>query len=171
MNRFLSFMCGIIAVCVLAPVGAFACSCNTPYSASGNADAVDVVFVGKVTNVEHIEADGWLYGAWKSMTGAEHLYEHETLRVSMDVNTPIKGTDKSQLILETSASTELCGVLFQEGEEYLVYAFNGVAEIVTTDMCQRTAKVTNKRAASDIRALTSNEVKPICEGWTCDNDE
>ncbi len=43
---------------------------------------VDVVFVGKVTSVEHIEADGWLYGAWKSMLGAEHLYEFETLRVA-----------------------------------------------------------------------------------------
>ena len=71
---------------------------------------VDVVFVGKVTNVEHIDADGWLYGAWKSMLGAEHLYEFETLRVALDVGTAIKGTDKPQLIVETPATTEMCGV-------------------------------------------------------------
>jgi hypothetical protein len=126
------------------------------------------VFVGTAANVEHIEADGWLYGSWKSFIGAEHLYEFETLRVTMDVSTAIKGTDKSQLILETYATTELCGVLFQEGEEYLVYAFNGVGETVTTDMCTRTAN--SKKAAADIKSLVSNEVTAVCEGWTCIND-
>ena len=168
MSRFLGFIVGCIAVSIFVPIAAYACSCNTPYSASGNAKAVDVVFVGQVANVEHIEADGWLYGAWKSMLGAEHLYEFMTLRVTMDVSTQIKGTDKSQLILETAASTEQCGVLFEEGEEYLVYAFNGVGGIVTTSMCQRTAIA--KKAAEDIRYLVSKEIKPICEGWTCIND-
>ena len=160
---------GMISVfCLFAPYGASACTCNTPYSPSGNRDMVDVVFVGKVTSVEHIEADGWLYGAWKSMLGAEHLYEFETLRVALDVGTAIKGTDKTQLIVETAATTEMCGVLFREGEEYLVYGFNGVAETVTTDMCQRTA--TSAKAESDINALVNNDIKPICEGWTCIND-
>ena len=86
----------------------------------------------------------------------------------MDVSTAIKGTDKSQLTLETAATTELCGVLFQEGEEYLVYAFNGAGETVTTDMCTRTA--TSKKAAADIKALVNGEVTPVCEGWTCIND-
>ena len=166
MKRFLSCVVGGIAVLISVP--AYACTCLTPPSPSRGAEAVDVVFVGKVAEVEHIEADGWLYGAWKSMLGAEHMYEFETLRVSMDVGTAIKGTDKSQLILETAATTELCGVLFQEGEEYLVYAFNGAGETVTTDMCTRTA--TSKKAASDIKALVNNEVTPICEGWTCIND-
>ncbi len=172
MNRFRGLIVGCIAVLgavfVLLPTPAQACTCLTPPSPSQGAEAVDVVFVGTVANVEHIEADGWLYGAWKSMLGFEHLYEFETLRVTMDVNTAIKGTDKSQLILETSATTELCGVLFQEGEEYLVYAFNGVGETVTTDMCTRTA--TSKKAAADIKSLVSNEVTAVCEGWTCIND-
>ena len=160
---------GLISVfCIFAPYGASACTCNTPYSPSGNRDMVDVVFVGKVTSVEHIDADGWLYGAWKSMLGAEHLYEFETLRVALDVGTAIKGTDKPQLIVETPATTEMCGVLFREGEEYLVYGFNGVADTVTTDMCQRTA--TSTKAESDINSLVNNEIKPICEGWTCIND-
>ena len=168
MNRFLGFVVGCIAVFGLMPIPAQACTCLTPPSPSGGAKAVDVVFVGKVANIEHIEADGWLYGSWKSMLGAEHLYEFETLRVSMDVSTAIKGTDKSQLTLETAATTELCGVLFQEGEEYLVYGFNGAGETVTTDMCTRTA--TSKKAAADIRALVNGEVTPVCEGWTCIND-
>ncbi len=166
MKRFLSCIVGVIAVLVSVPT--YACTCLTPPSPSGGAKAVDVVFVGKVADVEHIEADGWLYGSWKSMLGAEHMYEFETLRVTMDVGTAIKGTDKSQLMLETAATTELCGVLFKEGEEYLVYAFNGAGETVTTDMCTRTA--TSTKAASDIKALVNNEITPICEGWTCIND-
>ena len=102
MNRFLGFVVGCIAVLGLMPIPAQACTCLTSPSPSGGAQAVDVVFVGKVANIEHIEADGWLYGSWKSMLGAEHLYEFETLRVSMDVSTAIKGTDKSQLTLENS---------------------------------------------------------------------
>ena len=172
MNRFRGLIVGCIAVLGavfgLLPVPAQACTCLTPPSPSRGAEAVDVVFVGTAANVEHIEADGWLYGAWKSMLGAEHLYEFETLRVTMDVSTAIKGTDKSQMVLETAATTELCGVLFREGEEYLVYAFDGAGETVTTDMCTRTA--TSKKAASDIKALVNDEVTPICEGWTCIND-
>ena len=172
MNRFRGLIVGCIAVLGavlgLLPVPAQACTCLTPPSPSRGAEAVDVVFVGTAANVEHIEADGWLYGAWKSMLGAEHLYEFETLRVTMDVSTAIKGTDKLNWFLETAATTELCGVLFREGEEYLVYAFDGAGETVTTDMCTRTA--TSKKAASDIKALVNDEVTPICEGWTCIND-
>ena len=168
MDRLRGLIVGCIVVFGLLPVPAYACTCLTPPSPSQGAEAVDVVFVGTVAGVEHIEADGWLYGSWKSMLGFEHLYEFETLRVTMDVGTAIKGTDKAQLILETYATTELCGVLFREGEEYLVYAFNGVGETVTTDMCTRTA--TSKKAAADIKALVSNEVTAVCEGWTCIND-
>ena len=172
MDRFRGRIIGCIvilgAMFGLLPLPAQACTCLTPPSPSRGAEAVDVVFVGRVENVEHIEADGWLYGSWKSLIGEQHLYEFETLRVTMDVGTAIKGTDKSQLILETAATTELCGVLFREGEEYLVYAFNGVGETVTTDMCTRTA--TSKKAAFDIQALVNDEVTPICEGWTCINE-
>ena len=168
MNRLQGLIVGCVVAFGLLPVPVQACTCLTPPSPSQGAEAVDVVFVGTAAYVEHIEADGWLYGSWKSFIGAEHLYEFETLRVTMDVSTAIKGTDKSQLILETYATTELCGVLFQEGEEYLVYAFNGVGETVTTDMCTRTAN--SKKAAADIKSLVSNEVTAVCEGWTCIND-
>ena len=161
----------IVSVLVLTglwPALGQACTCLTPPSPSRGAEAVDVVFVGTVTGVEMVEADGWLYGAWKSMMGAELMYEFETLRVSMDVDTVVKGAEQSQLVLETAATTEQCGVLFQPDKEYLVYAFNGPAGTVTTDMCTRTA--TSKKATADIRALVSGEVTAVCEGWTCIND-
>ena len=168
MKRLMNLAIGVIGLCWLFPIPAEACTCMAPPSPSRGAVAVDVVFVGTATNVEKIAADGWLYGAWKSMWGSELMYEFETLQVTMDVGTAIKGTDKSQLILETAATTEQCGVLFQEGQEYLVYAFNGPAETVTTDMCTRTA--TSEKAAADIKALVNKEVTKVCEGWTCIND-
>lgn len=93
------------------------------------------------------------------------MYEFETLRAVFDVGPAIKGTEGDRIMLETVASTELCGVLFREGEEYLVYAFHGPACIVTTDMRTRTA--TSKKAADEIRVPVSNEITLVCEGWSC----
>ena len=90
------------------------------------------------------------------------MYEFETLRAVFDVGPVIKGTEGDRIMLETVASTELCGVLFRKGEEYLVYAFHGPAGIVTTDMCTCTA--TSKKAVDEVRALVSNEITPVCEG-------
>ena len=165
MQRFVGCLVGCLAVMLAWAVPAGACTCLTPPSPSQGAEAVDVVFVGTAADVRRVEADGWLYGAWKSLLGADHLYDFETLRVAFDVGTAIKGTESGRIMLETPASTQLCGVLFREGEKYLVYAFHGPAGIVTTDMCTRTA--TSKKAAADIRALVSNEITPVCEGWTC----
>ena len=95
----------------------------------------DVVFVGKATDVETIEADGWLYGSFKQMMGSEQMYEFETIRVTLEVTTPIKAADESPLILETLASQEQCGIPFQTGKEYFVYAYRSPQGGLKTDMC------------------------------------
>jgi hypothetical protein len=97
-----------------------------------------------------IAADGWLYGALKQAMGSRY-YEFETVRVTLDVKTPIKAADESPVIIETSASTELCGIPFKEGQEYLVYAYNTPEGELKTDMCTRTDTVA--RAAEDIAKL------------------
>ena len=110
----------------------------------------DVVFVGKVTNIETIAADGWLYGALKQVMGSRP-YEFETVLATLDVKTPIKAADESPVTIETSASTELCGIPFKEGQDYLVYAFHSPEGHLMTDMCTRTD--TAARAAEDIADL------------------
>jgi hypothetical protein len=111
----------------------------------------DVVFVGKATNIETIEADGWLYGSFKQMMGSEQLYEFETIRATLEVTTPIKAADESPLVIETLASQEQCGIPFQTGKEYFVYAYRSPQGDLKTDMCTRTATVA--QAAEDIADL------------------
>lgn len=125
MQRFVGCLVGCLAVMLVWAVPAGACTCLTPPSPSQGAEAVDVVFVGTAADVRRMEADGWLYGAWKSLLGADHLYEFETLRVAFDVGTAIKGTESGRIMLETPASTELCGVLFREGENISCMRFTG----------------------------------------------
>ncbi len=168
MKLSVGILVGVIALQGVWPFYTLACSCLTVPSPHAATESVDVVFVGKVSNVEVIPADGWLYGSWKQLYGAENLYEHETLRVTLEVGTAIKGAEQSPVVVETAASTEICGVLFQLDKEYLVYGYNGPAGTITTDMCTRTATAEN--AADDIQALVSKEITPICEGWTCIND-
>ena len=145
-----SIFVGIIALCWLLPAVVLACRCLAPPTASFGLKKSDVVFVGKATNVETIAADGWLYGALKQAMGSPY-YEFETVRATLEVKTPIKAADESPVILETSASTELCGIPFKEGQEYLVYAYNSPEGELKTDMCTRTD--TTARAAEDIADL------------------
>ena len=145
-----SIFVGIIALCWLLPAVVQACRCLAPPTSSFGLEKSDVVFVGKATNVETIAADGWLFGALKQAMGTRY-YEFETIRATLEVKTPIKAADESPVTLETSASTELCGIPFKEGQEYLVYAYNSPDGELMTDMCTRTD--TAARAAEDIADL------------------
>ncbi len=150
-DRMLLALVGGIVLSCLLPAAALACRCLPPPSPSFGMEKSDVVFVGKATNIETIEADGWLYGSFKQMMGSEQLYEFETIRATLEVTTPIKAADESPLIIETLASQEQCGIPFQTGKEYFVYAYRSPQGDLKTDMCTRTATVA--QAAEDIADL------------------
>ena len=152
-GRLLLALVGGLALSCLLPAAALACRCLPPPSPGFGMEKSDVVFVGKATNIETIEADGWLYGSFKQMMGSEQLYEFETIRVTLEVTTPIKAADESPLIIETLASQEQCGIPFQTGKEYFVYAYRSPQGDLKTDMCTRTATVA--KAAEDIADLVS----------------
>ena len=150
-RRMLPILVAGTALSCLLPAVALACRCLPPPSPGFGMEKSDVVFVGKATDVETIEADGWLYGSFKQMMGSEQVYEFETIRVTLEVTTPIKAADESPLILETLASQEQCGIPFQTGKEYFVYAYRSPQGDLKTDMCTRTATVA--QAAEDIADL------------------
>ena len=154
-SRMLPILVGGIALSWLLPAAALACRCLPPPSPNFGLEKSDVVFVGKATDVEMIEADGWLYGTFKQMMGSEQLYEFETLRVTLEVTTPLKAADESPLILETLASQEQCGIPFQTGKEYFVYAYHSPQGDLKTDMCTRTATVA--KAAEDMAVLVEKK--------------
>ncbi len=154
-RRMLPVLVVGIALSWLLPAVALACRCLPPPSPNFGMEKSDVVFVGKATDVETIEADGWLYGAFKQMMGSERLYEFETIRATLEVTTPIKAADESPLILETLASQEQCGIPFQTGGEYFVYAYRSPQGDLKTDMCTRTATVA--KAAEDMAVLVEKK--------------
>ena len=154
-RRMLPILVAGIALSWLLPAAALACRCLPPPSPNFGLEKSDVVFVGKATDVEMIEADGWLYGTFKQMMGSEQLYEFETLRVTLEVTTPLKAADESPLILETLASQEQCGIPFQTGKEYVVYAYRSPQGDLKTDMCTRTATVA--KAAEDMAVLVEKK--------------
>ncbi len=154
-GRMLPALIGGITLSCLLPAAALACRCLPPPSPNFGLEKSDVVFVGKATDVETIEADGWLYGAFKQMMGSEQMYEFETIRVTLEVTTPLKAADESPLILETLASQEQCGIPFQAGKEYFVYAYHSPEGDLKTDMCTRTATVA--KAAEDMAVLVEKK--------------
>jgi len=149
-RRIFSIAVGAIAVCGLLPAVVQACRCLAPPTPYFGLQKSDVVFVGKVTTIETIAADGWLYGAFKQTMGLR-LYEFETIHATLEVKTPIKAADESPLIIETFQSTDLCGVPFKAGQEYFVYAYRSPEGDLQTDMCTRTDIVA--QAAEDIADL------------------
>jgi hypothetical protein len=149
-RRIFSIFVGVIAVCWLLPAVVQACRCLPPASSYIGLKNSDVVFVGKVTNIETIAADGWLYGALKQAMGSR-IYEFETILVTLDVKTPFKAVDESPVIIETLESRDLCGIPFKAGQEYLVYAKHSPEGELMTDLCTRTDTVA--RAAEDIANL------------------
>ncbi len=154
-RKILFALVGGIALSCLLSAAALACRCLPPPSPNFGLEKSDVVFVGKATDVETIEADGWLYGTFKQMMGSEQLYEFETIRVTLEVTTPLKAADESPLILETLASQEQCGIPFQTGREYFVYAYRSPQGDLKTDMCTRTATVA--KAAEDMAVLVEKK--------------
>ena len=154
-RKILFALVGGIALSCLLSAAALACRCLPPPSPNFGLEKSDVVFVGRATGVETIEADGWLYGTFKQMMGSEQLYEFETIRVTLEVTTPLKAADESLLILETLASQEQCGIPFQAGKEYFVYAYRSPQGDLKTDMCTRTATVA--KAAEDMAVLVEKK--------------
>jgi len=126
-------------VFLLHPQCAYACSCAMP---SGSQDALadsDAVFSGEVVAVEQGTATARSWG-----------YDAATLRVSE----VWKGPGRAALEVKTPSQGSACGYHFEEGREYLVYAYTG-KQGLEVDLCNGTQRLTEANA--DLRALGDGE--------------
>lgn len=121
---------------VFASAGeSFACSCMAPSpdtpmkklvaDAKGGTDAV---FVGKVVKVRVSD---------ENSPAATNFIKLEVLR-------SWKGVTGEYIEIETPANSAMCGVGFEVGKEYIVYAGKGEAEAFTTHLCSRTQNISGK---------------------------
>jgi hypothetical protein len=126
--RILLALLLVVMMIVLFPMPSLACSCAEMSPVEDELARSVAVFHGRVLEINE---DGY-----RKM-------------VLFDVKEIWKGTDKSQIIIQTGLGGGDCGIDFQVGQEYLVYANDSHLygdEYLSTGICDRT-----------ISTLTSNE--------------
>ncbi|MGI0019807.1 MAG: hypothetical protein ACREAY_05005 [Nitrososphaera sp.] len=106
----------------------FACSCNGPIPQSEAFDESAAVFAGKVVSIES---------------------SNYSKTVHFDAERPWKGVTESAITITTGAGGGDCGYGFEEGREYLVYAYG--SESLGTGICGRTQPIMD--AYVDLAAL------------------
>ena len=84
--------------------------------------------------------------------------------VTMEISTTWKGTKGKVVTVETGLGGGDCGYGFEEGESYLVYAYQrkieeGSAGPLRTGICSRTRPLA--KARGDIKALGPAKIPPV----------
>ena len=127
------------AVFLLPPQCAHACTCAMPPGSQDALAASDAVFSGEVVAVEQGTSTARSWG-----------YDTATLRVSE----AWKGAGRGTLQVRTPSSGAACGYHFEEGREYLVYAYNG-KQGFEVDACGATEPLSG--AGADLASLGEGE--------------
>ena len=125
-----------LALAAAAP-RALACSCTPPAEPDAERAHADAVFVGRVVSVEPREA--------------AHF---PRLAVRFALQSVWKGLPEGdEVTLTTAADSAACGYHFEEGQDYLVYAYEseGGPAGLTTGLCTRNAPL--DRAQEDLAAF------------------
>ncbi|NOU56717.1 hypothetical protein HN020_18585 [Brevibacillus borstelensis] len=119
---------------VFTPSNVYACTCAEPPTPKKALEQAEAVFAGTVTAVNSAE------------------YGHE---VQFQVNTTWKGVSQSQVLVATGSGDGDCGIAFQAGNDYLVYAhpdtYYSESGGLATNICTRTALLSD--ASGDLLAI------------------
>jgi len=132
------FILLVVAAALIAaqPTCAYACSCRPPGTPAEERDQADAVFLGTVVDVK--APNEVLMGGG------------DAVAVTFKTATVWKGKITQRLVLTTPGSSASCGVGFEAGKDYIVYARISDGALSTT-LCSRTSPVEN--AADDIAIL------------------
>jgi hypothetical protein len=114
----------------------YACSCLPPGAPLDEMASATAVFAGRVMNIE--------------VAGGEAISPDDAVTVTFGVSRLWKGPEESVVTVTTPRDSASCGIDFQNGQEYLVYATGSQAEL-STNLCSRTASLAD--AGADLEAL------------------
>jgi hypothetical protein len=139
-SKFLPAILLLLSLSVIVPPirPAYACSCARPSAPNQALADATVVFSGQVTNIEQVKG---------------------RLNVTFRVDEQWKGNSAQSLVIQTTATTAMCGYAFEVGQTYLVYAHHRQGRL-QTNQCSRTTILS--QAAEDLSVLSKD--KP-CKGW------
>ena len=151
MKRALLSLVGVAVLLLLARVEGFACTCALPFPNSPLQKQVRValresraVFSGKVLEVTE---------------------DPQTLHVAvrLRVERVWKGSPREVVRIFTGRGGGDCGYQFEVGQSYLVYAYKWRETELGTNICQRTAKLSE--ASGDLRVLGRGKGVPRPPRW------
>lgn len=118
-----------LGVIMLPTRPAYACSCRRPPPPNQALADATVVFSGQVTSIERVKG---------------------RLNVTFRVDKQWKGEPAQSLIVQTAATTAMCGYPFKVGQIYLVYVNHRQGRL-QTNQCSRTSLLS--QAAEDLSVL------------------
>ncbi len=137
------FVFSLLWTSFFAASPAHACSCASPPDPLTARDHSNAVFTGTVLAVN--EVTDWS----EFMPFTKPI--HKQVEVILEVQSIWKGITASQVRVITESNSASCGVDFQLGKNYLVYASFHEGSELYTHLCTRTAEVAN--AGEDLHAL------------------
>ncbi|MGH1521707.1 MAG: hypothetical protein ACRBB2_04970 [Nitrosopumilus sp.] len=120
----------------------YACSCMQPLSPDEELPKYDMVFSGKVTDINN-----------NNPLNQRDL-SSDSVYVTFDADRKWKGINSDILLVKTPGSSAACGFFFEENKEYIVYAtFSEEApfELLETNLCSRTGLFSD--AIEDLQEL------------------
>ena len=126
------------------PETVHACKCVQPGTLSEELEMSAAVFSGRVVSIQH------------SFDPDAASYSPEDLTtVGFEIGAVWKGTVHEDMYITTPPTGGSCGFAFVEGEEYIVYAYDGAYDdgSYTVGICSRTALL--GQAQADIDAFGS----------------
>jgi hypothetical protein len=143
-----------------------ACSCAGPASPEEQFASADVVFRGTVTaKVDRLSLFRKAWITLQALVGHDPDFDMDTymnsqgFKVKFSVREMWRGPGERTLQLYTGRGGGDCGVPFQVGTEYLVYAWCDGDGDCFTIICGRTRRIEN--AAADLRYLASRRALPL----------
>jgi hypothetical protein len=138
MKRTMLVAFGVIAMAILSQSNSFACHCSLPKPKSLKREVEKArkesrsVFSGRVLEISH---------------DPQNFYR----TVKFKVEKSWKGTLPEETTVVTGLGGGDCGYRFEVGEKYLVYAYGSNENKLETNICQRTAKLSD--ATEDVKIL------------------
>ena len=119
---------------------AYACSCAGPGSPSEELEQFDAVFTGRVVSIQHsLDLDATAYS------------RRDRTTVGFEVSAVWKGDVQEKMYITTAPTGVSCGFTFVEGEEYIVYGYDGnhADDGYSVGLCSRTALLGQAQADLD----------------------
>lgn len=139
MKKTLFAMLGVVALMVLTQAEGLACSCSFP--------SPELTFKQQVINARN-KSRAVFSGKVLEITENDQTY---SIAVRLKVERVWKGSLPAEIIIVTGRGGGDCGAHFDIGESYLGYAYGSNESNLSTNICQRTARLLN--AADDLKIL------------------